>query len=162
MGRVLYNLKEHDNAIAEFEQAISLNPENVWARTLLAWTLMYAGRSQEAIPAFNKMMRSDPLNPQDALLGLGGANLFAGKYEEAIPYFQKIIDGGSKYYRVYLDLAACYAALGRQEEAEVNSKKVLELNPKFTMTKHISRLPAKGAKSIKLYTDALGKLEMLK
>ncbi len=162
MGRVLYNLKEHDKAIAEFEQAISLNPENVWAYYFLAWTLMYAGRSQEAIPAFNKMMRSDPLNPEGALLGLGGSNLFAGKYEEAIPYFEKIIDGGSKFYRVYLDLAACYAALGRQEEAEANSKKVLELNPKFTMTKHISRLPAKDPDSIHLYTEALAKLEMLK
>ena len=79
MGRVLYNLKEHDKAIAEFEQAIALNPENAVAEFFLGWTLMYAGRSQEALPSFNKMMRSNPLNPQSALLGLGGANLFAGK-----------------------------------------------------------------------------------
>ena len=123
---------------------------------------MYAGRSQEGIPAFNKTLRSNPLKPRGALLGLGGANLFAGKYEEAIPYFQKIIDVGSKFYRVYLDLAACYAALGRQEEAEVNSKKVLELNPKFTLAKPISRLPAKNSEAIKQYTEALAKLEMLK
>ena len=162
MGRVLYNLKEHDKAIAELEQAISLNPENNNAYMFLGWTLMYAGRSQEAIPVFNKMMRLDPLNPQWALLSLGGANLFAGKYEEAIPYYKKMIEGGTKSYRAYLDLAACYAALGRQEEAEVNSKKALKLNPKFTMTKHISRLPAKDPESIKLYTEALGKLEIPK
>lgn len=162
MGRVLYNLKEHDKSIAEFEQAISLNPENTLAYFYFGWTLMYAGRSIEAIPAFNKMMRSDPLNPQWALLGLGGANLFAGKYEEAIPYYKKMIEGGTKSYRAYLDLAACYAALGQREEAEVNSKEVLKLNPKFTMTKHISRLPGQDPESIKLYTEALEKLEMLK
>jgi adenylate cyclase len=162
MGRVLYNLKEHDKAIAEFEQAISLNPENTLAYYFLGWTLMYAGRAQEAIPAFSKMMRSNPLNPQSALLGLGGANLFAGNYEKAIPYYQKMIEEGSKFYRAYLDLGACYAALGRQEEAEVNCKEVLKLNPKFTMTKHIARLPAKNPEAIKLYTEALTKLEMPK
>ncbi len=162
MGRVLYNLREHDKAIAVLERAVALDPENAIAYLWLGWTLNYAGRSQEAVPAFKKMMRSNPLNPQSALLGLGAANLFAGNYEEAIPYYQKMIEGGSKFYRVYLDQAACYAALGRQEEAEVNSKEVLKLNPKFTLKKHIARLPAKDPESIKVYTEALRKLELLK
>jgi tetratricopeptide (TPR) repeat protein len=160
MGRVLYNLREHDKAIAVLERAVALDSENAIAYMWLGWTLNYAGRSQEAVPAFKKMMRSNPLNPQSALLGLGGSNLFAGKYEEAIPYYQKMIEGGTKSYRVYLDIAACYAALGRQEEAEVKSKEVLKLNPKFTLKKHIARLPAKNPESIKLYTEALRKLEL--
>jgi adenylate cyclase len=133
MGRVLYSLREHDKAIEVLERAIALNPENTDAHIWLGWTLNYAGRAQEAIPVFKKMMRSTPLTPQWALLGLGGANLYVGNYEEAIPYYQKIIEieGGAKYYRVYLDLAACYAALGRQEETEAVSKEVLKLNPKF-------------------------------
>jgi TolB-like protein len=162
MGRVLYNLRQHDKAIAVLEQAVALNPNNTIAYMWLGWTLNYAGRSQEAIPVFKKMMRSNPLNPQWALLGLGSANLFEGNYEEAISYYQKMIEGGSKSYRVYLDQAACYAALGRQEEAEVKSKEVLKLNPKFTLKKHITRLPAKDPESIKPYTEALRKLELLK
>jgi tetratricopeptide (TPR) repeat protein len=106
------------------------------------------------------MRRSNPLNPQWALLGLGGANLMAGNYEEAIPYYQKMIDGGSKFYRAYLDVAACQVSLGRQEEAQVNCKKVLEFNPKFRMQKHITRLPAKSPEAVKLYTDALKKLDL--
>ena len=162
MGRALYNLKEHDKAITTFEQAIALDPENTWAHEMLGWTLCYAGRSQEAIPAFKAMRRSNPLNPEWSFGGLGAANLFAGKYEEAIPYYQKMIEGGSKHYRAYLDLAACQVALGRQEEAQVNCKKVMQLNPKFTLTKHITRLPAKDPEYVKPYTQALQKLDLPK
>jgi tetratricopeptide (TPR) repeat protein len=118
------------------------------------------GRAPEAIPAFQKMKRSNPLNPQWALLGLGAANLFAGNYDEAIPYYQKMIDGGSKFYRTYLDIAACQVALGRREEAQMNCKKVMELNPKFTVQKHISRLPAKSPEAVKRYTQALQNLDL--
>jgi tetratricopeptide (TPR) repeat protein len=160
MGRALYNLKEHDRAIAALEQAVALDPDNTFAYMFLGWTLCYAGRAPEAIPAFQRMRRSNPLNPQWALLGLGGANLIAGNYEEAIPHYQKMIAGGSKFYRVYLDIAACQTALGRKEEARVNCKKVLELNPKFTLSKHISRLPAKSPEAVKPYTQALKKLDL--
>lgn len=160
MGRALYNLKEHDKAIATLNRAAALNPDNTFAYFYLGWTLCYAGRAPEAIPAFQKMKRSNPLNPQWALLGLGAANLFAGNYDEAISYYQKMIDGGSKFYRTYLDIAACQVALGRREEAQVNSKKVMELNPKFTVQKHISRLPAKSPEAVKLYTQALQKLDL--
>ncbi|MGD9150155.1 MAG: tetratricopeptide repeat protein [Desulfobacterales bacterium] len=160
MGRALYNMKEHDKAIAALEQAVALNPDNTFAYFFLGWTLCYAGRAPEAIPAFEKMRRSNPLNQQWALLGLGGANLFAGNYEEAIPYYQKMIQGGSKFYRVYLNVAACQVSLGRQEEAKVNCKKVLQFNPKFKMQKHITRLPAKSPQDVKLYTQALQKLDL--
>jgi TolB-like protein/Tfp pilus assembly protein PilF len=160
MGRALYNLKEHDRAIATLNQAAALNPDNTFAYFFLGWTLCYAGRAPEAIPAFQKMRRSNPLNPQWALLGLGAANLFAGNYDEAIPYYQKMIDGGSKFYRAYLDIAACQVSLGRQEEAQVNCKRVMELNPKFRVQKHITRLPAKSLEAVKMYTQALQKLDL--
>lgn len=160
MGRALYNLREHDKAIAALDRAVALDPDNTFAHMFRGWTLCYAGRAQEAIPAFQKMRRSNPLNPQWALLGLGGANLFAGNYEEAIPHYQKMIDGGSKFYRVYLDIAACYVSVGRKEEAQVKCKEVIKLNPKFTLNKHIKRLPAKNPESIKLYTQALRKLDL--
>jgi tetratricopeptide (TPR) repeat protein len=106
------------------------------------------------------MRRSNPLNPQWSLLGLGAANLYSGNYEKAIPYYQKMIDGGSKFYRAYLDIAACQVALGRHEEAQVNCKKVMELNPKFALNKHITRLPAKSPEAVKFYTQALQKLDL--
>lgn len=160
MGRALYNLREHDKAIATLERAAALNPDNSDAYSNLGWTLCYAGRAAEAIPAFQKMKRLNPLNPQWAFFGIGAANLFAGNYEQAIPYYQKMIDGGSKFFRTYLDIAACQIALGRQEEAQVNCTKVMELNPRFTLNKHISRLPAKDPESVKFYTQALQKLEL--
>jgi TolB-like protein/Tfp pilus assembly protein PilF len=160
MGRALYNMKQHDKAIAALEQAVALNPDNTFAYFFLGWTLCYAGRAPEAIPAFEKMRRSNPLNPQWSLLGLGGANLFAGNYEAAIPYYQKMIEGGSKFYRVYLDVAACQVSLGLQEEARVNCKRVLQFNPKFKMQKHITRLPAKSPEAVKSYTQALQKLDL--
>jgi adenylate cyclase len=158
MGQVLYNLKEHDKAVAELEQAISLNPENHYAYYYLGWTLNYAGRGQEAISAFKKGIRTNPWGRIYNLFGIGAANALMGKYEAAIPYIQESIELlGKPNYIFHLWLAACYAALGREEEAKAESQEVLRLHKTFSLNKYINRLPAKDPESIRRYVVALRK-----
>jgi adenylate cyclase len=157
LGRVLYNLREHDKAILVLEKAIALDPDYFAAHLFLGWTLNYAGRAQEAATAFKKTIRLNPLNPHLGLLGLSATNIFIGNYEDAIPYLQEAIKVKTKWGRLHVDLAACYAALGREEEAKVERQEVLRLRPKFSLKKYIMKLPTKDPKLIKPYIDALRK-----
>jgi adenylate cyclase len=53
-----YNIKrEHDKAIAEGERAISLGPRQSGTNSSYGNSLLYAGRSEEAIPWFQKAIR---------------------------------------------------------------------------------------------------------
>jgi tetratricopeptide (TPR) repeat protein len=100
----------------------------------------------------------DPKSPW-AYLGLGHTRLFQGKYEEAIPYLQKALEMNPRYFRMSLDLAACYAAIGRQEEAKAAAEQVLKASPKFSIDRFInSGLPIESTEIIKPYIDALRKI----
>ena len=91
------------------------------------------------------------------LLGIGGANLFMGKYEDAIPYLKESVELGPPSYIRHLFLAACYAALGREEEAKAENGEVLRLHKNFSLNKYIKRLPAKDPEFLELLVEAFRK-----
>ena len=154
LGRVYYDLKQHDESISEYNKAIAINPNEADAYNA-GWAYCYSGRAIEAIPYFEKKKRLDPKSPW-AYLGLGHTRLFQGKYEEAIPYLKKALEINPRYFRMNLDLAACYAALGRQEEAKVAAEQVLKASPKFSIDRFInSGLPIESTEIVKPYIDAL-------
>ena len=157
LGRVYYDLKKHDESIAEYNKAISINPNEADAYNA-GWAYCYSGRAKKAIPYFEKKKRLDPKSPW-AYLGLGHTRLFQGKYEEAIPYLKKALEINPRYFRMNLDLAACYAALGKQEEAKAAAAQVLKASPKFSIDRFINKgLPIESTEIVKPYIDALRKI----
>jgi hypothetical protein len=56
-----------------------------------------------------------------------------------------------------MSLAAIYALLDRQGEAEASAKKVLEINPNFSIKNESKKWPYKNQADIKLFADALRK-----
>jgi len=54
-------------------------------------------------------------------------------------------------------LAGIYALLDRKEEAEAAAKKVLEINPKFSVERATKAWPYKNQADVKLFADALRK-----
>ena len=60
MGLVFLFQKQHEQAIAELERAVALDPNFANAYAELAHTLTYAGRPEEAIKVVEKAMRLNP------------------------------------------------------------------------------------------------------
>ena len=157
LGRVYYDLKQHNESVSEYNKAIAINPNEADAYNA-GWALCYSGRAKEAIPYFEKKKRLDPKSPW-AYLGLGHTRLFQGQYEEAIPYLKKALEMNPRYFRMNLDLAACYAALGKQEEAKAAAAQVLKASPNFSIDRFINKgLPIESTDIVKPYIDALRKI----
>ncbi len=156
LGAVYYNMKEHDKAIVEYKKAIELNPNETEAY-IIGWAFCYAGRPKEAIPYFKYLARINPRLP-DIGWRVAVPDIFMGKFENAIPNINKALEAGSKWYRIQLDLAACYAALGNKEEALTAAQKVLKKHPNFSVETFIARLPVNDLADIKPYVDALRKV----
>jgi adenylate cyclase len=138
----LYRSKgEYDKSIAEGERAVALNPVSTDALSEYAWSLSLAGRPEEAIPVFQKVIRHTPLGKFTLYRGLGVALRNTGRLEEAVSAFKKGIQGSPNDIISHLFLAATYSKVGRKEEARAEAAEVLRINPKFLLDNYAKRLP---------------------
>jgi len=132
---------EYDKAIAEGERAVGLNPGDTSALSEYAWVLNHTGRSEEAIPLFQKVIRLNPFGKSTLYRGLGTALRNTGRLEEAVSAFKKAIQGSPNDIISHLGLAATYSMMGREKEARAEAAEVLRINPKFSLDSYAKRLP---------------------
>jgi adenylate cyclase len=124
---------QFDKAINNCERGLALDPNSQGLLSGLGFNLMDAGRLEEAILHFKRAIRLNPLDPSMALQGLGQVYCRTGRYEEAIPLLKQAIRNRPQMFQAHLELAACYAGLGKEEEAHAAAAEVLKMNPKFTV-----------------------------
>jgi len=106
---------QHEEAIAEAERAIALEPNNAHNLHILAHALIYAGRSKEAIDYYKKAMRLNPHYPAQYLWFLGLAQFCVGQLEDAVTSFERARKRDPML--AAWPLAATYAHLGHKQEA---------------------------------------------
>ena len=148
---------QFDKAIAACERAVVLNPNGIGSLHWLGIALSGAGRPHEAIPHFKRAILLSPLDPSLNLLGLGTTYAWMERYEEAITVLKKALHYQPDFLAVHRCLAACYAALGREEEARAEAAEVLRLNPKFSLKKHANATVWSDKAVKERYIDALRK-----
>jgi TolB-like protein/class 3 adenylate cyclase/cytochrome c-type biogenesis protein CcmH/NrfG len=111
--------REYDKAIADAEQAITLTPNDAGAQFTMGETLIYAGRSVEAVEFIRKAMELNPKYPAYYLWYLGLAQFCLEQYQETLTSLEEYYN--RKIRPVHLVpkwlLAATYGQLGRQQEA---------------------------------------------
>jgi len=78
------NKRQYEHAIAEAEQAITLDPNRADSYVALGSILNLAGQAEKAIGLLEKAMRLDPHYPVTNLSTSGWAYLLTRRYEEAI------------------------------------------------------------------------------
>jgi adenylate cyclase len=149
--------KQHAQAIAEAERAVTLDPNDADGYWILADTLIFTGRPQEAVGLVEKAMRLNPRYPASYLNSLGVAHRMMGRYEEAIDALKKAIIRIPNLLPARTQLAAAYSELGREEEARAEVAEVLRLNPYFSIEGLRQRVPYKDPAELERYLDALRK-----
>jgi TolB-like protein len=108
--------RKYDESIAAAERSLAMEPNSTHSHFHMARTLIYAGRSEEAVDHMNIAMRLDPQYPAYYLWHLGMARFCMGQMEEAATLFERTQKRNPKM-SVY-GLAATYAYLGREQEAK--------------------------------------------
>jgi adenylate cyclase len=137
LGNIYLRQKRYKEAIAEGKKAIVLGPTNAQAHVLLAVTMNWVGRFDDAIPLVEKAMRLHPYYPAYYLTWLGAAYRMTGRYEEALTVYKQLLDRSLKGeftdFVPHLFLAEVYAELGQDEKARTHAAEVLRLKPKFSL-----------------------------
>jgi TolB-like protein/Tfp pilus assembly protein PilF len=90
-GNILRAQKHYEEAIAEFETVIALNPNTVIGRSHLARAKILIGEPAEAVPLLEQAMKISPRDPNIGYqhFRLGLANLLLGNVDEAIRWYEK-------------------------------------------------------------------------
>lgn len=156
VGSIYLLSREYEKAIGSGQRAVELNPNGAMIHALLGNTLGYAGRLGEATSHLKKAIRLNPFPPYWYYFNLGRVYWQKGNYKDALTELKKADQRSPNSYFNYLGLAAVYVLQDRQEEAEAAAKKVLEINPNFSIKLASRAWPYKSA-DLKFFVDALRK-----
>ena len=70
LGNLYYDAKQYPTAIEYYERALAIQPAETSVRTDMATAIWYAGKADQAIAEFQKVLTEDP-NKANALFNLG-------------------------------------------------------------------------------------------
>jgi adenylate cyclase len=159
-ARVQLARGEYEQAIAENEIAIGLNPTFATAHCGLADSLAYEGRYEEALEGFRRAIGLSPNDPQRwAFLTYGAlALVFMGDHETAIKWADRASLIPNCQYWAIAHKAVALALLGRRDEACRNVERLLEEKPGFSLGFARKKLfYLKRSEQLRLYLDGLEK-----
>jgi adenylate cyclase len=115
----------------ELETAIALDPNYAPADRQLAFTLMYLGQPEAAIPLVEKAIRLNPHDPNiaNSYNALGLCHFLVGHVDQAIDLLRKAQAANPRLYYVQLRLAAALGLKGHLDEARAVLAEAIKLNP---------------------------------
>jgi adenylate cyclase len=137
------------------DRAVALNPNSWRTWNNRGWVYNYAGLPEEAIRSFERAIRMSPVDPllHMTFLGIGHALMGLRRFDEAIVVLKKALRQNPSFMPACRGLASAFAHLGRDAEAHAAAARVLEIDPAFTISAHIARVP----KYSKLFIEGLRK-----
>ena len=124
-------------------------------------SLIAAGRHSEAADSFKMAMRLDPFYQDTLGYGLGKAYFCMLQFEKAASLCERAFKSNPKNDIPLLYLAATYAYLGRQQEAEAALATHREINPQYSYLRYLKYgFRFKDPADFQLLADGLEKAGM--
>ena len=105
-------------AEVQLQKAFELNPNDYWNYCIKTSVSMRVGDYEQGISCANEAIRRNPFLPDFCLSERGFCEYFDQQYDSAIKTFGRMLAPGL-WLNVMGCNAACYAQLGRDEEARV-------------------------------------------
>jgi tetratricopeptide (TPR) repeat protein len=128
LGSVLLWKGRRDESIAEFREAIRLQPEHAMAHHNLASALQEAGRLDEALAEYREAVRLES-DLATAHHGLATALNGVGRRDEAIAELRAAIRLRPEHAVVHFGLASALQEEGRLDEAIAEYREAIRLEP---------------------------------
>ena len=134
----------YDEAIAEAERGVELDPNSGQLHYNLAVALRFAGRSKEAIPVLQKALRLEPFAPDIYVQNLALVYFQAGDSKEAVATGEKGLVRDPDNLNIRVIRAIVFGYCGKDQEARKEATEILRIKPKFTVESFTRVLPYKN------------------
>jgi DNA-binding SARP family transcriptional activator/TolB-like protein len=144
-------------AIALHERALSLNPNLAMAWALSAIAYAYIGEPEEAERRNNRYKKLSPLDPHafffDAFFIL--IHLMKRDYESAVAIGRSVTEMNPSFSATYKPYLAALGQLGRSQEASVVRRRLLAIEPDFTIEHFVATSPLERESDREHYAQGL-------
>jgi TolB-like protein/Tfp pilus assembly protein PilF len=136
-------LGRSEDALAEFEQALSLNPNFALAWAYYGQMLSWAGRCEDGIIAARRALRQSPRDPYSAIVAnlAASAEFLAGNYHEAMRLAREAIRQRPDFVGVYRVLTAAAAMAGEIALAKASLQELRRAQPNISLAWIAERIP---------------------
>jgi len=155
LGGAYYQNGDNDNALAHFEKAVAIDPDNAdYQKSLADFYYSVAGRVEEALALYSKVLAQQP-RQLEALLMAGHISVSLQKFDDAAKFYQLVLEiepwnqkisqlleklqnrpksdtRQASAEQLYADIQAMVND-GRANEAVSALEKLLELHPDFAL-----------------------------
>jgi DNA-binding SARP family transcriptional activator/TolB-like protein len=144
-------------AVALHDRALSLNPNLAMAWALSAIAFAYMGDADEAERRNNRYKKLSPLDPHafffDAFFIL--IHLLKRDYESAVATGRSVIEMNPSFSATYKPYLAALGHLGRVQEAAVVRRRLMAIEPDFTIERFIATTPLERKSDREHYAEGL-------
>jgi len=152
LGQVYFFSKKLGRALEAYEKGIELNPNDPDGYVFLATALSHNGASEQALERLDQAFGLNPNLAQWHHSIYIVAYFNARRYEDAVAVWEKLDKPPVYFYRW---IAAAFAHLGREDEAQEAARKYLDTYPNFDFTEHLSRMPFRLEEDLAHYAEGL-------
>jgi tetratricopeptide (TPR) repeat protein len=133
--------------ISELERALAINRNLAAAHAYIGLAKNFIGRGEETAGHIEDALR---LSPRDTAVNVwltfgGSVKVFQGKNEEAVAQLRHAIEANRNSAVPHFYLAVALEALGRSDEARLEARKGLSIDPTFTIRRYRTDLPTDDA-----------------
>lgn len=123
--------QQYPAAIAEYQRALELNPNDAESHAGIGGALLFSGQHDAAIKAIETARRFNPNLDPASLIDLGLAYYLKGRYSAAIMPLELVLRRNPNLAAAHIILAATYANAERFDDAERAIANVRRLHPFF-------------------------------
>ena len=135
LGVVLAEKGRTQEAIAHYQEALRIAPNQPNVHAHLGNALLQLGQLNEAVAHFQKELEIVP-NSAPAHSNLGVVFLATGRVEESIAHLQRSLEIAPESADAHYNLGNALLRVGRVEEALAHYKKALQINPQDAETQN--------------------------
>ena len=155
LGHAYLWKKQHDKAIAIYEESEITHYGMAETLSDYASVLNFCGRPEEAIELLQKAIRLDPKFPVFNSFNLGHAFYLVGRYPEAITQFREALVYNAEFFPARFFLVATCVALDHLDDARVEAALVQRQGSETSLDNWSRRLPYRDKDQLAALIDAL-------
>lgn len=131
LGICLRQEGKPDEAIAQFEEVLRLDPEKAEAHYNLGMALMQKGKVEDAISQYRRALQLDP-KYLDACVNLGDALLQAGKVDDAEAQYVAALKMRPDDAMVHYNLGTVLYRQGQVDGAIAHLERAVQIDPDYS------------------------------
>jgi TolB-like protein len=133
LGWIQMWLHYYDQAIANFEKALTLTPNNAEVYAAFGDVLSFWGDPKRGLEMIEKAFSLETFSPPLWEFYAGLANYLLRQYDEALTRLNQSVERAPKHLHSYTYLACTYVELDQLDNAREAIKSALENVPRFTV-----------------------------